>query len=102
MNWEGTFKLCPIKLSKEDTATVNFETINASNMFIGIEGVIPDLFLEGPMTERQVLKAALAHANQHVENLVYTGIDTRHCGGCETKAEMTKSDIPVTLLTTRA
>lgn len=83
-NWSGTFKLCPCELRERDTATVCFERVNAGNMFMGIEGVIPDLFLEGPMTKIQVLKAALDHANLHMQqNMYYTNVDTRHCYGCE-------------------
>jgi hypothetical protein len=81
-NWNGTFKFCPCDLRKRDTATVNFERVNQGNMFVGIEGVIPDLFLEGPMTKFQMLKIALDHANQHVQNMTYTHVDTRHCYGC--------------------
>jgi hypothetical protein len=89
-NWFGTFKLCPIELRERDTANVVYDTVNTGNMFMGIEGVIPDLFLKGPMTKIQVLKAALDHANQHVRNMVYTGIDTRHCYGCEKVAAVVK------------
>jgi hypothetical protein len=83
MNWSGTFKLCPCEIRKGDTATVCFDRVNEGNMWVGIEGFIPDLFLEGPMTKIQVLKASLAHANKHVENMYYTKIDTRHCYGCK-------------------
>jgi hypothetical protein len=80
--WDGTFKFCPCELREGDTATLIFERVNQGNMFMGIEGVIPDLFMEGPMTRFQMLKIALDHANQHVLNMTYTNVDTRHCYGC--------------------
>lgn len=82
-NWNGTFRLCTHELREKDTTTIVFDKLNEANSWIGVEGVIPELSLTGPMTKLQVLKAALAHANQHVKNMIYTKIDTRHCYGCE-------------------
>jgi hypothetical protein len=89
--WWGTMALCPIDLRKGDTATVNFDHINKGNAFVGVEGIIPDLPLQGPMTKAEIIQATLRWANKHVTNMVYYEITTKHCYGCEKVAEVVQT-----------